>query len=262
MTERNLIECKNVELSFTKGKKGVYKALDRINFTLKQGEIVAIVGKSGAGKSSFLRVISGLIQPDYGQVLYKDKPVTSVIEDMAMVFQSFALLPWLSVLENVLFGIDAMGVSRKQSEKSALNMIEVIGLKGFEKHRVSELSGGMKQRVGFARALMVSPEILLLDEPFSSLDIATAKKLREDILSLWVNKKIATQSIVMVTHNIEEAVLMADRVIVFDAHPGRVAYEHTIDAPRPRVLEADQVQLAIKTITHMLYQLDEASLLS
>ncbi len=176
---------------------------------------------------------------------------------MGMVFQNFALLPWLNVKENVLFGSDAQGVSRKHSQQKASSLIKKMGLEGFEHAYVNELSGGMKQRVGFARALMIEPEILFFDEPFSSLDIATAKHLREDILQLWLNKQISTKSMVLVTHSVEEAILLADRVVIFDSHPGRVHYEHKVDFAHPRNLRSPEIMQVIDLLSDKMYSLNQ-----
>ncbi len=175
---------------------------------------------------------------------------------MSMVFQNFALLPWLNVVDNILFGSDALGISRKISEPKAHELIQKISLQGFEKAYVNELSGGMKQRVGFARALMVEPEILFLDEPFSSLDISTANTLRSNILNLWLNKQIPTKSMVLVTHSVEEAVMMADRVIIFDNHPGKIAYEHALNIPRLRGKRVPEVLKHINFLEQKLHSVN------
>jgi len=174
---------------------------------------------------------------------------------MTMVFQGFALLPWLTVLGNILFGLDAQGIRRKISEPKAREVIKKIGLSGFEDAYVSELSGGMKQRVGFARALIVEPEVLLMDEPFSALDIATAKQLREEIVTLWSTKAISTKSMIMVTHNVEEAVLMANRVIIFDSNPGRISYEVKIDQAHPRCKNNIELKEIIEQLSDEMYAL-------
>ena len=255
MNKHVLIECQNIELYFERDKKQSLRVLDRINFKLHENEIVAILGKSGAGKSSFLRIASGLLAPSYGNVFYKDKVVTKPLENMSMVFQNFALLPWLNVVDNILFGSDALGISRKISEPKAHELIQKIGLQSFEKAYVKELSGGMKQRVGFARALMVEPEILFLDEPFSSLDITTANTLRADILNLWLNRQIPTKSMALVTHSVEEAVIMADRVVIFDSHPGKIAYEHTLNIPRLRDKRSPEVRKHIVLLEEKLHEI-------
>ncbi|APC97644.1 ABC transporter ATP-binding protein [Francisella frigiditurris] len=248
-----LIKCRNISLSYEQEKERKTRVLENIDFELKENEIIAIVGKSGAGKSSLLRVLAGLIKPSSGQLYYKEDLVTEPLKAMSMVFQNFALLPWLTVADNILFGNDALGISRSVSKPKALNIIRKIGLSGFENSYTSELSGGMKQRVGFARALMVEPEILLLDEPFSSLDIVTAKTLRNDIMDLWINKQTSTKAIVLVTHNIEEAVLMADRVIVLGSHPGRIAAEVVVDRKVPCNIEDADIRILINDIGSIMH---------
>ena len=248
-----IVKCNDISLSYMKEKNELLHVLDNINFELKENEIIAIVGKSGAGKSTFLRVMSGLIPATLGSVYYKSDLVQTPLTRMSMVFQNFALLPWLSVLDNVIFGLEAQGVKRKESEPKAREIINKIGLHGFENSFISELSGGMKQRVGFARALIVEPEVLLMDEPFSSLDITTAKSLREEIIKLWSTRVINTKSMVIVTHNIEEAALMADRVIIFSSNPGRIINEFTINKEHPRDKNNKQMQETIESITNELY---------
>src|SRR5581483_3786960 len=229
--------------------------LDRLDFSLKEGEIVAILGKSGSGKSTFLRILAGLIPASEGQVSYRGERVVSPVRGLAMVFQSFALFPWLTVLGNVELGLEAQGVSAAERRKRAVDAIDVIGLDGFESAYPKELSGGMRQRVGFARALVVNPDILLLDEPFSALDVLTAETLRDDLLDLWTEGRIPTKGIVMVSHNIEEAVEMADRILIFGSDPGRITAELRVPLPRPRDWESpafrhvvDQVYTLLTTV--------------
>jgi NitT/TauT family transport system ATP-binding protein len=208
--------------------------LDRIDFTLSDGEIVAILGKSGSGKSTFLRILAGLVPPNDGTVLYRGQRVCEPVHGIAMVFQTYALFPWLTVLGNVELGLEALGVGAAERRRRAVEAIDVIGLDGFENAYPKELSGGMRQRVGFARALVVNPDILLLDEPFSSLDVLTAETLRGDLLDLWDDSRIPTKGIVIVSHNIEEAVEIADRVLIFSSDPGRIRADIPIALPRPR----------------------------
>src|ERR1700730_10311705 len=208
--------------------------LDHIDFMLRHGEIVAILGKSGSGKSTFLRILAGLVPPSEGVVEYRGIPVTQPVHGIAMVFQSYALFPWLTVLGNVELGLEALGVSGAERRRRAVSAIDVIGLDGFETAYPKELSGGMRQRVGFARALVVNPDILLLDEPFSQLDVLTAETLRNDLLDLWIERRIPTKGILMVSHNIEEAVDMADRILIFSSDPGRISAEVPIHLPHPR----------------------------
>ena len=208
--------------------------LDRIDFTLKEGEIVAILGKSGSGKSTFLRIVAGLTPPTEGTVTYRGRTIHGPAPGIAMVFQSFALFPWLTVLGNVELGLEAQGVPRDERRKRAIAAIDLIGLDGFESAYPKELSGGMRQRVGFARAVVVNPDVLLLDEPFSALDVLTAETLRSDIEELWIQRRVPTKGIIFVSHNIEEAVEMADRIIVFGSDPGCISAEIPVPMPRPR----------------------------
>jgi NitT/TauT family transport system ATP-binding protein len=211
--------------------------LDRLDFALRDGEIVAILGKSGSGKSTFLRILAGLVPPSDGVVEYRGQQVNEPVHGIAMVFQSYALFPWLTVLGNVELGLEALGVSGLERRRRAVEAIDVIGLDGFETAYPKELSGGMRQRVGFARALVVNPDVLLLDEPFSQLDVLTAETLRGDLLDLWTDHRIPTKGIVMVSHNIEEAVEVADRILIFSSDPGRIRADIPVALPRPRIAE-------------------------
>ena len=208
--------------------------LDGIDLTLRDNEIVGVLGRSGSGKSTLLRIIAGLVRPTEGRVVIDGEPVRGPASQVAMVFQTFALFPWLTVLDNVAIGLEAQRVPVQERHKRALAAIDLIGLDGYESAFPKELSGGMRQRVGFARALVVHPKVLLMDEPFSALDVLTAESLRTDLLDLWGEGRIPIRSILMVTHNIEEAVLMCDRVLVFSSRPGRIAADIKIDIPQPR----------------------------
>ena len=229
-----LLEVQSIRQAYPKGGGADLLVLDGVSLTLKSGEIVGLLGRSGSGKSSLLRIIAGLAKPVSGRVTWRDKPLTGPSEGIAMVFQSFALFPWLTVLDNVEIGLEPLGVPAAERRKRSLEAIDLIGLDGFESAYPKELSGGMRQRVGFARALVVHPELLLMDEPFSALDVLTAETLRTDLVELWVENKLPLRSILIVTHNIEEAVLMCDRVVIFAANPGRIAAEIKIDLPYPR----------------------------
>lgn len=229
-----LIEIVNVEKSFRKGERQDLLVLDNVNFRMHEGEIIAILGKSGSGKSTLLRIIAGLVKPSKGTVFYRGQPVFGPVRGISMVFQNFALLPWLTVLQNVELGLEALGVNREERRERALNAIDTIGLDGFETAFPKELSGGMRQRVGFARALVVNPDVLLMDEPFSALDVLTADNLKSDLLDLWEEKKTGIHGILFVTHNIEEAALLADRIIVFNSNPGSIRGELKVTLTHPR----------------------------
>lgn len=230
-----LLEVRNVSQHYQTGSGELGPAvLDGVSLTLKEGEIVGLLGRSGCGKSSLLRIVSGLVFPSSGELSYLGQPVRGPVDGVAMVFQSFALFPWLTVLANVELGLRAKQTGKEEARRRALKAIDLIGLDGFESAFPKELSGGMRQRVGFARALVVHPNILLMDEPFSALDVLTAETLRTDLLDLWVEGRMPIKSILMVTHNIEEAVLMCDRIIVLSSNPGRVAAEIQVKLQHPR----------------------------
>jgi len=226
--------------------------LDHIDFALRDGEIVAILGKSGSGKSTFLRLLAGLVAPSEGSIAYRGLKVTEPVRGIAMVFQSYALFPWLTVLGNVELGLEALGVSAAERRHRAVNAIDLIGLDGFENAYPKELSGGMRQRVGFARALVVDPEVLLLDEPFSSLDVLTAETLRGDLLDLWDDRRIPTLGMVFVSHNIEEAVEIADRILIFSSDPGRIRAQIPIALPRPRSTESTTFRQIVDQVYTLL----------
>lgn len=229
-----LIQIKNVKKSFKKNDHQDLLVLDDVNLELFEGEIVALLGKSGSGKSTLLRIIAGLIKPSAGQIFYRDALITDPAQGIAMVFQNFALMPWLTVLQNVELGLEAQGIKRTERRSKAVKAIDIVGLDGFESAYPKELSGGMRQRVGFARALVVDPDVLLMDEPFSALDVLTADNLRSDLLDLWQSKQTKIKNILFVTHNIEEAVFLADRIIVFGSNPGNIRTDLKVDIPHPR----------------------------
>ena len=197
-----LIDIRDVCRSFANASGGALLVLDDANLTVQSGQIVGLLGRSGSGKSTLLRIIAGLVPPSSGEVRCRGEAVIGPPEGVSMVFQSFALFPWLTVLENVEFGLEAKGVDRAERRKWALAAIDLIGLDGFESAYPKELSGGGRQRVGFARALVVDPDILLMDEPFSALDVLTAETLRTDLLDLWAEKRMPISSILLVTHNL------------------------------------------------------------
>ncbi len=228
-----IIHVENVSKAFKKPDKQDLHVLENVNFRLKEGEIVALLGKSGSGKSTLMRIIAGLTAPTQGSVSYRGNEVKAPVADISMVFQSFALMPWLTVQQNVELGLEARKISKKERRHLASEAIDMIGLDGFENAFPKELSGGMRQRVGFARALVLKPDLLLMDEPFSALDVLTAENLRDDLLELW-EKNENMKGILFVTHNIEEAVLLADRIIIFGSNPGFIRGELSIDLPQPR----------------------------
>ena len=229
-----LLRVDGVRKAFVKPDGSELLVLDRVDLTINRREIVGLLGRSGSGKSTLLRTIAGLVRPSSGELLFKGEVLDRPAAGIAMVFQSFALFPWLTVQENVELGLEARGVPRAERERRAEGAIDMIGLGGFENAYPKELSGGMRQRVGLARALVVHPDLLLMDEPFSALDVLTAETLRTDLIDLWMDGKLPVKSVLMVTHNIEEAVLMCDRILVFSSNPGRVAHELKVPFPHPR----------------------------
>src|SRR5215468_1633427 len=245
----NLLDVRAIRQSFRNPGGGELSVLEDVNLSLREGEIVGLLGRSGSGKSTLLRLIAGLNRPTGGAIVYHGEPLHGPAQGIAMVFQSFALFPWLTVLENVELGLEALGTPEREMRQRALAAIDLIGLDGYESAYPKELSGGMRQRVGFARALVVHPDILLMDEPFSALDILTAETLRGDFLDLWCEGQMPIKSVLLVTHNIEEAVLMCDRVLVFASNPGRVAQEIRIDLPQPR----NRADVAFRRIVDAIY---------
>ena len=232
--DRPLVRVEGLKHVYGNGAGAGLVVLDDVNLTMRPNEIVGLLGRSGSGKSTLLRSIAGLITPTAGVVQVSDMPGDDTAHGVAMVFQSFALFPWLTVLKNVELGLEAQGVPPEIRRKRTLAAIDLIGLDGFENAYPKELSGGMRQRVGLARALVVQPSVLLMDEPFSALDVLTAETLRTDLLDLWNEGRMPIRSILLVTHNIEEAVLMCDRILVFSSNPGRVIAEIKVELPQPR----------------------------
>lgn len=229
-----LVSVRGVCKVYDKGGPESLLVLDNVDLQLYRGEIVGLLGRSGSGKSTLLRSIAGLIRPSEGSIEFDGAPATDAAGDIAMVFQSFALFPWLTVQQNVEVGLEARGLPAAERRKRALAAIDLIGLDGYENAYPKELSGGMRQRVGLARALVVHPKVLLMDEPFSALDVLTAETLRTDLLDLWSEGRMPIDAILMVTHNIEEAVLMCDRIVIFGSNPGRVIGEIRVGLPQPR----------------------------
>ena len=248
MNHNGLIELNSVAKSFRSADGAPRMVLEAVNFSLAEGEIVALLGKSGSGKSTLLRIIAGLIPADAGKATYRGQGIHGPASGIAMVFQSFALFPWLTVQQNVELGLEAQGVAPEEREKRADDMLELIGLAGFGGALPRELSGGMRQRVGIARALVTNPDVLLMDEAFSALDVLTGETLRNDILDLWDSKQILTKGILIVSHNIEEAVMMADRIIVLSSDPGRIRNEIRIELPRPRNADSHEVRALIDEV--------------
>ena len=248
-TTTTLIDVADVCKSFPGAAGEDLRVLDSIDLQLRSGEIVALLGRSGSGKSTLLRIIAGLIPATTGAVRYRGSELNGANPGAALVFQSFALMPWLTVQDNVELGLTARGVAPAQRRQRALDAIDMIGLDGFESAYPKELSGGMRQRVGFARALVLEPDLLLMDEPFSALDVLTAENLRTELVNLWVGENFPTKAICIVTHNIEEAVLLADRVIVLGANPGRILTEVRVDLERPR----DRRAPAFEALVDQLY---------
>jgi NitT/TauT family transport system ATP-binding protein len=245
-----LIEVDGVEKSFA-SRHGTIKIMSGITFDVANNDFLAIVGPSGCGKSTLLRLIQGLDRPTAGVIRFRGKPVSGVQPEMAMVFQNFALYPWLTVHDNVAFGLRARGWDQERIDAQTEKYVSVTGLVGFEEAYPRELSGGMRQRVGLARALAVEPAVLLMDEPFSSLDPLTAESLREEVLQLWRDPGLPPEAVVLVTHNIEEALIMADRVLVLSRRPGRILAGVLVRLPRPR----DRKSAAFYELTDYVYSL-------
>jgi NitT/TauT family transport system ATP-binding protein len=245
-----IITVDHVSKQFTLPNGDPLPVLDDIDFELREGEIVALLGKSGSGKSTLLRCIAGLLAPSVGTVQYRGVALNGANPGVSMVFQSFALLPWLTVQANVEMGLEARGVPPGERAERAIRAIDLIGLDGFESAFPKELSGGMRQRVGFARALVVEPDALLMDEPFSALDVLTAENLRTELLSLWGGANFPTKAMLIVTHNIEEAVQLADRIFVMSSNPGRLRAAVVDELPRPRTRRSP----AFEALVDQLYE--------
>lgn len=248
----SFIALENIGKSYLQPNGQTISIIENINCQLQVGEIIALLGPSGSGKSTIMRMIAGLIPPSHGRVLYYNRPLVGLNPGVAIVFQNFALYPWLTVLENVELGLKAKGEPKDTRLQKALRMIDIIGLDGFENAYPKELSGGMRQRVGFARALAVEPELLCMDEPFSALDVLTAENLRFELLDLWLEKRIPTKSILIVTHGIEEAVTLADRVIVLGRNPGRIRADLPIMLSHYRDRKSSEFQALVDQVYKIL----------
>ncbi|OLZ08796.1 nitrate/sulfonate/bicarbonate ABC transporter ATP-binding protein [Sulfobacillus thermosulfidooxidans] len=251
--KNSLIRLLGVTKMYEQPDKYDILVLDDITLDIYPGEFVALLGPSGSGKSTLLRIITGLSRPSFGTVLYRGRPVTGPNPKAAMVFQSFALYPWLTILQNVELGLVAKGENLMERREKSLKLLDLIGLNGYEDAFPKELSGGMRQRVGFARALAVDPELLCMDEPFSALDFLTAENLRSELLDLWLESKIPTKAILMVTHGIEEAVFMADRIVILSKNPARIIADLPVPLPYPRNRKSlefiDLVDYVYKVVT-------------
>jgi NitT/TauT family transport system ATP-binding protein len=243
-----LLDACGITVAYDRPMGGRAVVLDHIDLQVRRDEIVAILGPSGCGKSTLLRILAGLLAPTEGTVLYRNEPLRGLNPGVSMVFQTFALFPWLTVRENVELGLRALNAAPDARRARASGAIDLIGLDGFESAYPKELSGGMRQRVGFARALVVEPDILLMDEAFSALDVLTAENLRTDLLELWLERKIPTRAMVVVTHNIEEAVSLADRIVVLSTNPARITSQIRPELPHWRDRNSPKFQAIVDQI--------------
>lgn len=251
LTNNALLKLRHIQQIYTSGSKR-FTAVQDVNLTLVEGEFVALLGPSGCGKSTLLRIITGLQKPSEGKVLYRDQLLQGVNPHATIVFQTFALFPWLTVFENVDLALKARDVPAETRTPRSLDLIDRVGLDGYETAYPRELSGGMRQKVGFARAMAIEPELLCLDEPFSALDVLSAESLRGELMELWTSGSIPTKAILMVSHNIEEAVFMADRIVVMDKEPGRIIAEVKVTLPHPRQRKSEEFQKVADEVYGML----------
>ncbi len=249
-SSKAILRAQGIQKSFKTNDNNHFLVLDHIDLSINKNEIIAIIGKSGSGKSTLLRILSGLSTPSEGTVFWDNKPITGPVNGVSMVFQNFALLPWLTVLQNVMLGLDSIPLSDQERLERSLKAIDYVGMDGFESAYPRELSGGMSQRVGLARALVIDPRVILMDEPFSSLDILTAENLRADLLDMWQKKSKALEAILLVTHNIEEAAYLADRILIFSNNPGQVASEIKVNLTGNR----DESNPEFKALVDKIYQ--------
>ena len=251
-----IIRAEKIEKYYAQPSENRIQVISATDLSIVPGEIVALLGPSGSGKSTMLRMLTGLSRPSAGQVYWHEKPIGEAEINVSIVFQSFALFPWLTVIENVEAPLKARGIGPAERRKRSLRMIDTVGLDGFEAAYPKELSGGMRQRVGFARALVVEPEVLFMDEPFSALDVLTAENLRSELLELWSRKTMPTKAVFIVTHNIEEAVLLADRIIVLGRNPGHIRTDFKVQLAQPRDKKSEQFTQLVDFIYKVLTKPD------
>jgi NitT/TauT family transport system ATP-binding protein len=251
-----IIRAERVEKYYAQPSENRIQVISPTDLSVVPGEIVALLGPSGSGKSTLLRMLTGLSTPSAGEVYWHETPIAKARVNVSIVFQSFALFPWLTVLENVEAPLKAQGMEPAERRKRSMKILDTVGLDGFQAAYPKELSGGMRQRVGFARALVVEPEVLFMDEPFSALDVLTAENLRSELLELWQKKTIPTQSIFIVTHNIEEAVLLADRIVVLGRNPGHIRTDFKVTLTHPRDRKAAAFTQLVDYIYKVLTQPD------
>ncbi|MFA5352975.1 MAG: nitrate/sulfonate/bicarbonate ABC transporter ATP-binding protein [Thermodesulfovibrionales bacterium] len=257
-----ILEARHLTKAYPSGGSKELAVLDDINLSVREGEFIAILGASGAGKSSLLRILAGLSEPTRGGVFFRNKPLKEASPRFAMVFQSFALFPWLTIIENVMLGLKAYKVPDSEARDRSEQMLALVGLEGFEDAYPRELSGGMRQRVGLARALVMEPEVLFMDEPFSALDVLTADNLRGELVSLWTEKKMPIRSIIFVTHNIDEAVFMAERAVILSHNPGRVKADISLEIPQSKGRDSKEFKYMVDRIYTILSKpSEEVSLL-
>ena len=257
-TGEAIIRAERVEKYYAQPSENRIQVIAPTDLKIIPGEILALLGPSGSGKSTMLRMLSGLSRPSAGSVYWHEKPIAETEINVSIVFQSFALFPWLTVLENVEAPLQARGVDPDTRRERSMRMLDTVGLAGFEAAYPKELSGGMRQRVGFARALVVEPEVLFMDEPFSALDVLTAENLRSELLELWAKKTMPTKAVFIVTHNIEEAVLLADRIIVLGRNPGHIRTDFRVQIPQPRDRKTEAFTQLVDYIYKVLTRPDEA----
>jgi NitT/TauT family transport system ATP-binding protein len=251
---QTIIRAERVEKYYAQPSANRIQVIAPTDLSVCSGEILALLGPSGSGKSTLLRMLTGLSTPSAGQVFWHDQPIATAEPNVSIVFQSFALFPWLTVLENVEAPLQARGMDAAEQRRRGLRILDTVGLDGFQTAYPKELSGGMRQRVGFARALVVEPEVLFMDEPFSALDVLTAENLRSELLELWQKKTIPTKAIFLVTHNIEEAVLLADRIIVLGRNPGVIRTDFKVTLPHPRDRKSEAFTQLVDYIYKVLTQ--------